>query len=65
MSPDTEREVLDRLARIEERLKEGERRFDAFDEHVRDCMANKRALRASLLVLSGSILVAAAIVFAA
>ena len=58
MSPDTEREVLDRLARIEEQIK-------VFQKHVDDCAEGKRALRASLLVLSGSILIAGTMAFVA
>ena len=62
MSPETERQVLDRLTAIEARLDAGAQRFEAFDRHVTDCSEDKRALRTSLLVLSGSLIVAAVLI---
>ena len=59
-------EILARLARIEDRLLEGDRRFEAMDAHVRDCADEKRRLARKLgwplyLPFAGSILVALAI----
>ena len=64
MTPAFEQDVTDRLARIEERLKAGDQRFDAFDAHVRDCAASKRGLRQALLLLSGSFFVGSCIIAA-
>ena len=43
------------LARIDERLAAGERRFDAFDQHVRDCATDKQQLRDEVKVLTGKL----------
>ena len=43
------------LARIDEKLAAGERRFDSFDQHVRDCATDKQALRDEVKVLTGKL----------
>ena len=62
MNPGFEKDVTDRLARIEERLKAGDRRFEAFDAHVRECAESKRSLRNALILLAGSLVVGACII---
>ena len=65
MTPSFEQDTTDRLARMEERLKAGDKRFDAFDRHVQDCAADKRSLRMALIALTGSVIVGACIMAAA
>ena len=51
--PGFNREVLQRLAAIEERLAAGDKRFDAMDRHVTDCAEKKAALQVAVAALSG------------
>ena len=48
-------EALERLARIEARLAEGERRFASFDEHVKGCTTEKQTLQALVSELKGKV----------
>ena len=72
---DPQQEVACALQRIEGRLEDGDKRFDAMDEHVKDCAASKRKVEDRLAALerkmtwpiwlpfAGSVIVALAIVF--
>ena len=50
-------QVLDRLARIEAQLEEGERRFEVLDEHVKECTAEKQLLMVQIAELKGQLVV--------
>ena len=53
--PGFNREVLARLASIEERLQAGDKRFEAMDAHVRECTAEKAKVLVSMAKLEGQV----------
>ena len=48
-----DQQVAHALARIEDRLAQGDKRFDAMDEHVKECTAEKAKLLLELAKMQG------------
>ena len=53
--PRFNREVLARLSAIEQRLQAGDKRFEAMDEHVKECTAEKAKVLLSMAKLEGQV----------